>query len=182
MRRAAGALTAVAALAAALAAPASAAQDQAQRFFAQKLIADERTAEPIRDLLATGGGFVDRSIAFRDLTGDDRAEAIVRVQSNGAAGVVAVYVFSAHRRRGEGRELRAIFRSQSLRRASTRVAEGALRYRYGRFADGDQVCCPAQEIEATLRWDEDKGRLVVAERTTVAATPTPTPTPTPTTP
>jgi hypothetical protein len=163
MRRAGGTLAAAAALAAALAAPASAAQDQAQRFFAQRLIADERTAEPIRDLLATGGGFVDRSITFRDLTDDGKDDAILRVQSGGAAGAVAIYVFSTDTGR-EDSELTVVFRSERLLRAWTSVTAGVLTYRSARPARGDDLCCPARLAETRLRWDARRHLLRVASR------------------
>ena len=79
---------------------------------------------------------------FRDLTGDKRDDAVVRVHSGGAAGVVAVYVFStANRKSGK---LRAVFRSESLMRASTRVLKGVASYRTARYDPGDELCCPAR--------------------------------------
>jgi hypothetical protein len=165
MRGITGALAAVAALAAA--APAGAAQDQAQRFFAERLLADERTAEPIADLLRTGGGFVDRAVTFRDLTDDGKDDAIVRVQSGGAAGAVAIYVFSTDTGR-ERSELTVVFRSERLLRARTSVVAGVLSYRSARPERGDELCCPSRLAETTLRWDPRRHLLRVASRREIA--------------
>ena len=151
------------------AAPASAQKTQSQRFFEERLIADRETTAPIKALLRTGGGFVERRVGFRDLTGDKRDDAVVRVNSGGAAGVVAVYVFSTANRKGG--QLRAIFRSQRLIRASTRVAKGVLTYRTSRYGPDDEMCCPALVTDSTLAWDADTRRLRVRERTTFAPPP-----------
>ena len=165
--------TAVAGALAALAAAAplaSAEPTRSQEFFRERLLDDPRTSAAIEDLLRDGG-FVDRRIVFEDLTGDDKPDAVVRVQSGGAAGIVAVYVFSTD----GADELRAIFRSQSLTRASTRVRAGRLSYRYARFAPGDELCCPSRVEESRLRWRERKQRLVVARRVQVHPPPEPAP-------
>ncbi len=151
------------------AAPASAQKTQTQAFFEQRLLADRLTSDAVKDLLRTGGGFVDRSVVFRDLTGDKRDDAFVRVHSGGAAGVVAVYVFSTANRKGG--KLRAIFRSQSLMRASTRVLKGVASYRTSRYDRGDELCCPARITQSTLAWDADERRMRVRERVTFAPPP-----------
>ena len=170
----AGRLARVAGLAALLAAlwiaaPASAQETQSQVFFEQRLLEDRLTSKSIKTLLRTGGGFVDRAVVFRDLTGDKRDDALVRVHSGGAAGVVAVYVFSTANRKG-GR-LRAIFRSQSLMRASTRVLKGVASYRTSRYEPGDELCCPARLTQSTLEWDRDERRMRVGERVTFVPPP-----------
>jgi hypothetical protein len=151
------------------AAPASAAKTQTQTFFEQRLLADGLTSKPVKELLRTGGGFVDRGVVFRDLTGDKRDDALVRVQSGGVAGVVAVYVFSTANRKGG--KLRAIFRSQSLMRASTRVLKGVASYRTSRYDPGDELCCPARITQSTLEWNADERRMRVKERVTFAPPP-----------
>jgi hypothetical protein len=166
-RRHAAVTAAVAGLALATAPPAPAAQTATQRFFSERLQADKGTSQEIEDLLRTRQGFVDRTVTFRDLTGDDRADAIVRVQSGGAAGAVALYVFSTDT--GEkGSGLRVVFRSQELRRAQTRVRDGVLRYRSARPEPGDELCCPAKASETRLRWRERLHRFSVAERREIA--------------
>ena len=150
-------------------APASAQKTQSQRFFEERLLADGLTTAPIKTLLRSGGGFVDRGVVFRDLTGDKRDDAVVRVHSGGAAGVVAVYVFSTANRKGG--KLRAIFRSQSLMRASTRVLKGVLSYRTSRYEPGDELCCPARITQSTLAWNREERRMRVSERVTFAPPP-----------
>jgi len=165
-RRHAVAAVAVAGLALA-APPALAAQTATQRFFSERLQADKGTSAEIEDLLRTRQGFVDRTVTFRDLTGDDRADAIVRVQSGGAAGAVALYVFSTDTgRKGSG--LRVVFRSQELRRVQTRIRDGVLRYRSARPQPGDELCCPTKVAETRLRWRERLHRFSVAERREIA--------------
>ena len=152
-----------------LAAPAPALADQTatQRFFSERLQADKGTSREVKDLLRTREGFVDRRVTFKDLTGDDRADAIVRVQSGGSLGAVAVYVFSTDTgTKGSG--LKVVFRSQELRRAQTRVRDGVLRYRSARPQPGDELCCPSRVSETRLRWRERLHKLTVAERTEVA--------------
>jgi hypothetical protein len=169
-RRAHQAAGLVAVLAALLgAAPASAQKTQSQRFFEERLLADRLTSAAIKTLLQSGGGFVDRGVVFRDLTGDKRDDAVVRVHSGGAAGVVAVYVFSTANRKG-GR-LKAVFRSQNLMRASTRVLKGVLSYRTSRYDPGDELCCPARITQSTLAWNARERRMRVKERVTFAPPP-----------
>ena len=151
------------------AAPASAQKTQSQRFFEERLLADGLTSDAIKTLLRSGGGFVDRGVVFRDLTGDKRDDAVVRVHSGGAAGVVAVYVFSTANRKGG--KLRAVFRSQNLMRASTRVLKGVLSYRTSRYEPGDELCCPARITQSTLVWKRRERRLRVRERVTFAPPP-----------
>ena len=144
-------------------------KDATQQFFEQRLLADKQTSSQIKQLLQSGGGFVDKAVVFRDITDDDRDDAIVRVHSGGAAGVVAVYVFStANKKNGK---LRAIFRSQSLMRASTRVLKGVVSYRTARYDPGDELCCPARLTQSTLGWDANERRMRVVDRVTFAPAP-----------
>ena len=163
--RAAGFAAALAALGAAgSAGPARAQETQPQRFFEERLLADRRTSSAVKGLLRSGGGFVDRGVVFRDLTGDKRADAVVRVHSGAAAGVVAVYVFStANRKNGK---LQVVFRSQSLMRASTRVLKGVVSYRTSRYEQGDELCCPTRLTQSTLGWSPRERRFRVRERVT----------------
>ena len=151
-------------VAAALLAPAVAvAKDQTQQFFEQRLLADKRTSKTIKELLQRGG-FVDKSVAFKDVTGDKRDDAIVRVNSGGANGAVAVYVFSTANKKGG--KLKVIFRSQKLMRASTRVRKGVVTYQTARYEPGDELCCPTRITQSTLGWDNDERRFRVRERVT----------------
>jgi hypothetical protein len=150
------------------AAPAGAAQTATQRFFADRLLADKHTSDEVKSLLRSGGAFVDRSVKFRELTGDSRPDAVVRVQTGGAAGTIAMYVFSTDTGHGKDAPLRAVFRTQSLERAETRIRDGVLRYRTARYAPGDERCCPTAEAESRLRWQERRHRFTVVERRLVA--------------
>jgi hypothetical protein len=151
------------------AAPAAAEKTASQRFFEQRLLADRLTSDAIQTLLQSGGGFVDRGVVFRDLTGDKRDDAVVRVHSGGAAGVVAVYVFSTANRKGG--KLKAVFRSENLMRASTRVLKGVLSYRTSRYEPGDELCCPARITQSTLAWNKRERRMRVKERVTFTPPP-----------
>jgi hypothetical protein len=166
--RAAVALAA-AGLAFAAPAPALAAQTTTQRFFAQRLLEDDGTSREVRDLLRTNQGFVDKAVAFKDLTGDRKADATVRVQSGGASGAIALYVLSTDTgRRNSGLEV--VFRSQELLRAETRIRDGVLRYRSARPQPGDERGCPSRLSESRLRWRERRHRFEVIERREVAPT------------
>jgi hypothetical protein len=163
------AATALAAAGIALAAaPASAEQTTTQRFFTAQLLADKGTSDEIASLLRSGDAFVDRSVRFKELTGDTRADAVVRVQTGGAAGTIALYVFSTDIGKGKDSPLTVVFRSESLERAETRIRDGVLRYRTARYAPGDERCCPTAEAESRLRWREVKHRFQVVERRLVA--------------
>jgi len=106
-------------------------------------------------------------VTFKDLTGDKRADAVVRVQSGGADGAIALYVFSTDTGiKNSG--LRVVFRSQELRRTQTRVRDGVLRYRSARPQPGDELCCPSALSETRLRWRAKLHKLTVAERRQVA--------------
>ena len=160
----------VAALAAALLEPGAAgSKDATQRFFEARLLADKNTSAEVKKLLRSGGGFVDKRVVFKDVTGDDRDDAIARVQSGGAAGAIAVYVFStANRKNGK---LKTIFRSERLMRNSTRVVGGEVSYTSARYDPDDELCCPARLTRSTLAWDPDARRMRVAERVTFAPPP-----------
>ena len=167
MARRAHVALAAAGLALAAAAPAQAEQTATQRFFSERLQSDRQTSAEIKDLLRTRQGFVDRKPVFRDLTGDKRQDAVVRVQSGGADGAVALYVFSTDTGvKNSG--LKVVFRSQELRQAQTRVRDGVLRYRSARPQPGDEPCCPTALVESRLRWREKLHKFTVVERTLVA--------------
>ena len=125
---------------------------RSQTFFRDRLIDDRRTAAPIRAALRDGSAFVDRSIVFADLTGDDKDDAVLRVHSGGAAGAVAVYVFSTE----GGKTLRVRYRAQRLRQASVSVRDGTLTYRSAEYAPGDELCCPSSLTEVPVRWNDGR--------------------------
>ena len=136
----------------------SAAPTKSQALFKKTLLADEKTTSDVKALLNEGGGFVAPDITFEDLTGDGRSDAIVLVDSGGVAGAVALYVFSTD---GESEEsdLRVVYRSQRLYRATAVVADAALLLRTPRFVQGDDVCCPAKIVERTYAWSDGSKTL-----------------------
>jgi hypothetical protein len=145
-------------LAAALALPAAAAaqstppaQTQAQALFEDLIVKDARTTAGVRQLLQSDAGFVGAQPAFADLTGDGRMDAIVAVRMPGAAGTVAVFVFSSDGTRSN--RLRAVLRSQALYRATTRIADAELTISQPDWANGDDLCCPADRTERQYAWD-----------------------------
>jgi hypothetical protein len=124
---------------------------KSQELFKKTLLADAKTTAEIKQLLSDGGGIVAPEITFADLTGDGRSDAIVLVDSGGVTGAVALYVFSTH---GEAEEsdLRAVYRSQRLYRASIKVSRATLIVRTPRFVEGDDVCCPAKVVRREYVW------------------------------
>jgi hypothetical protein len=140
----------------ALAAPAAAQapppQTPSQALFEDLIVKDARTTATIRALLQSDAAFVGAQPTFADLTGDGRMDAIVAVRMPGAAGSVAVFVFSTDGTSAD--RLRAVFRSQALYRATTAVAPGTLLVSQPRWKRGDDVCCPAGRAQRRYAWDE----------------------------
>jgi hypothetical protein len=129
----------------------SAAPTKSQALFQKTLLADAKTTSDVKKLLSDGGGFVAPDITFADLTGDGRSDAIVLVDTGGVAGAVALYVFSTDGEPAES-DLRVVYRSQRLYRASAEVADAALILSTPRFVEGDDVCCPAKIVRRTYVW------------------------------
>ena len=135
----------------------SAAPSKSQSLFRKTLLEDPKTTSAVRNLLRSGG-IVAPDIAFADLTGDGRSDAVVLVDTGGVAGAVALYVFSTD---GEAEEsaLRAVYRSQRLYRASAEIADAKLMVRTPRFTEGDDVCCPAKVVQRTYAWNDGDNAL-----------------------
>src|SRR3954466_12298978 len=128
------------------------AQTQAQALFEDLIVKDARTTAGVRQLLQSDAGFVGAQPAFSDLTGDGRMDAVVQVRMPGAAGTVAVFVFSSDGTRAN--RLRAVFRSQALYRATARVDAGpTLTVTQPRWAKGDRLCCMTRTAERHYAWD-----------------------------
>lgn len=123
---------------------------KSQQLFRKTLLDDAKTTSGVKRLLREGG-FVAPAIEFGDVTGDERSDAVVLVDSGGAGGAVALYVFSTHGKAADS-ALRAVYRSQSLYRASAEISAGTLILRAPRFAEGDDLCCPAKVIERVYAW------------------------------
>jgi hypothetical protein len=140
------------ALALPAAAAAQAPPDQTpQALFEDLIVKDARTTAGVRQLLQSDAGFVGARPAFADVTGDGRMDAVVQVRIPGAAGTVAVYVFSTDGTRAD--RLRAVFRSQALYRATASVAGAALTVSEPRWSRGDGVCCPSARTDRRYAWD-----------------------------
>jgi hypothetical protein len=130
-----------------------AAPTRSQALFKRTLLADARTTSEIKALLRDGRLVVAPEITFADLTGDGRSDAVVLVDSGGVAGAVALYVLSTHGESEES-ELRAVYRSQRLYRASVEVSGQALVLRTPRYGRGDDICCPERILQRTYTWSE----------------------------
>jgi hypothetical protein len=129
-----------------------------QQLFRTTLLQDAKTTSGIKALLRDRGGFVAPEIQFADLTGDERSDAVVLVDSGGAAGAVALYVFSTHGKAADS-PLRAVYRSQQLYRASAEISAATLVLRTAKFSQGDDLCCPAKVVERVYAWN-DKARTL----------------------
>ncbi len=135
-----------------------AAPSKSQALFRKTLLADSKTTNAVKSLLRERG-FVAPEITFSDLTGDGRSDAVVLVETGGVAGAVALYVLSTHGKPANS-DLRAVYRSQRLYRATAEVSAARLIVRVPRFAQGDDVCCPAKIIERVYSWSDAAKTLV----------------------
>jgi hypothetical protein len=141
-------------------------QTSSQTFFRSELLGDTQTSAPVKTLLRSDGGFVNPRITFSDLTGDRRSDALLLVSSGGAAGDVAVYVFSVDGARN-GR-LRPVYRGQGLFRASAKMTRGVVTVRVPQWKPGDELCCPDVAREQDLRWDRRTATMRVSATRTVS--------------
>ena len=93
-----------------------------------------------------GGGEVHAErVVFEDLTGDEREEAVVVVESGGTAGDLAVAIY----RLQESRPLLALF-AKTAGRVEVRL--GLVVTSEGVFAADDARCCPSQLRERSYGW------------------------------
>ncbi len=138
----------------------SAAQSRSQALFKKTLLADPATTAAVKDLLSNRGGIVAPDITFTDLTGDRRSDAVVTVDTGGVAGAVALYVFSTDGA-AEDSDLRAVYRSQRLYRASAEVSNATLVVTTPRFVEGDDVCCPAKVVQRVYAWSPGNKTLTL---------------------
>ncbi len=135
----------------------SAKPSRSQTLFRSTLLADSKTTPGVKRALRDGG-IVAPEIEFQDVTGDGRSDAVVTVETGGAAGAIAVYVFSTHGKAADS-PLRAVYRSQQLYRASVQVSAGTLILRTPRWTSGDDLCCPAKLLERVYAWDDASSTL-----------------------
>ena len=162
-----GAALALAAAVAASAGPAAAqtATGTPQSLFTRLITEDSGAAKEIRDALRARRVFVNADVTFAELTGDGRQDAIARVESGGAGGTIAVYVFSA-----DGADkLRPVYRSQRLYRALVSTDGATLVLRTPRYGAADDLCCPPAFVQRSLTWSASAQRLVLRGTQTVPA-------------
>lgn len=122
-----------------------------QDFFTAALRKDAKVTKAVKAGLADGTLFVSPSNVFGDVTGDGKADAIVLVETGSINGAVALYVFSTDG--GKSDQLRVVYRSQSLQRATARVSGTALLIRRPVWRAGDDPCCALKYSQATYRWN-----------------------------
>jgi hypothetical protein len=125
--------------------------DTGADFFRQTILDDAKTTAAVKKLLTAKGGFVDPASQYGDLTGDGKADAVVRVDSGGAAGSVAVFVFTADG--SKAGKLRIAYRNQQQYRVTVRIDRGSLTLIRPVWAKGDDVCCPGKLRLQDYVWD-----------------------------
>jgi hypothetical protein len=133
--------------------PAVAEPSQSQAIFTKSLLDDPATSAGVKRLLRTHAGIVDPRSGFLDATGDGRQDALILVSTTGAAGTVAVYLFSTHGQPADETRLKVVFRLQSLYRALVRVNGATLSILEPRWRPGDDLCCPRTLRERDYRFD-----------------------------
>jgi hypothetical protein len=135
----------------------------AQKLFRDKLLKSDQVSHSIKVTLKKGG-FVDPDILFADLTGEGKDDAVVQVDSGTSAGHVALYIFSS----GSGTNLQIVYRNQRLYRAAARVNPGpTLVYSVPKYKAGDELCCPSEYVETTLKWSAERKKFGVGSRRTI---------------
>jgi hypothetical protein len=157
-RRASLAALSAVAVAGAFAPGAPAEPTASQTVFTQKLLDDAKTSAGIKRMLQDKQAIVDPRSGFVDVTGDGRQDALILVSTGGAAGAVALYVFSTHGQATTGggndqTSLNVVFRLQSLYDASLRINGTTLSVLEPRWSVGDDLCCPKKLRERDYAFD-----------------------------
>jgi hypothetical protein len=135
---------------------AAAAPTPSQTVFTQKLLDDAKTSAGVKKMLTSKMAIVDPRSGFVDVTGDGRQDALVLVSTGGAAGAVALYVFSTHGQAtgdGDPTSLKVVFRLQSLYDASLRINGTTVSVLEPRWSKGDDLCCPKKLRERDYVFD-----------------------------
>jgi hypothetical protein len=130
-------------------------QTDSQKVFTQKLVDDAKTSSGVKKLLQAKTAIVDPRSGFLDVTGDGRQDALVLVSTGGAAGAVALYVFSTHGQAtgDNATSLKVVFRLQSLYDASLRINGTTISILEPRWSKGDDLCCPKKLRERDYTFD-----------------------------
>lgn len=135
-----------------------------QEIFTRLILDDKDTSSTVVSELRSKRVFVDPQVVFADVTGDRKADGIAQVDSGGASGTIAVYVFSSDgvKPGADGKSaLRAIYRSQSLYRATVRTTGTTLLVRTPIWKGGDEICCPSSQKQRNLTWSARAKKLVL---------------------
>jgi hypothetical protein len=150
-------------LALACSALAEAQTPSATAVFRRLLLSDPDTAPSIKVLLRQQGGFV-RGVSFADITGDQKSDAVVTVATGGAAGNVALYVFTADGLKGkkDTGTLRAVYRLQTLYRAGVAMNGTSILLTTPTYSAGNDLAKPGRSTQRTIRWNKAKGAFRVA--------------------
>jgi hypothetical protein len=132
-------------------------QTPSQKVFTQKLLDDPKTSAGVKKMLTAKTAIVDPRSGFVDVTGDGRQDALILVSTGGAAGAVALYVFSTHGQTTTGADdqtsLKVVFRLQSLYGASLRISGTTVSVLEPSYAKGDDLCCPDKLRERDYAFD-----------------------------
>jgi hypothetical protein len=151
-----------------VAAPSVGKPTEAQTFFENAVSSDPKTTAAIKDLLATDAGVIDPASGFVDVTGDGRSDALIFVTTGGAAGRVALYIFSTHGQTNTANtDLKVVYRNQLLNNATIKLAGTTITLSEPKYSEGDDIGSPARKTERDYRW-VGKTFVKVATRTVKA--------------
>jgi hypothetical protein len=120
---------------------------QMQALFRKAVLDDPKTTSAVRKLLESGAGFIDPATQFGDITGDGKADAVVRIDTGGAAGAIAAYVLTSDG--SDSSKLRIVFRSQQLYRVIARIENASVVLTVQKYVKGDEPCCASKRIART---------------------------------
>jgi len=120
-------------------------------FFRDAILKDTKVTSAVKKLLKNNAGFIDPASQYGDLTGDGKPDAAVRVDTGGAAGAIAVYVFSAQN--SAAGKLKIVYRNQQQYRVTVKITNGTLVLSRPVWARGDEICCPTTLRERDYVWD-----------------------------
>jgi hypothetical protein len=115
----------------------------------------------LRTLAQRLAGRIDKAgIAYVDVTGDGRNDAIVPITSDGTYGNLAFVVF--RERNGEVESILTRLAGRERRGLVLTYDAGQVAETSGVYGPTDANCCPSQIQKTYFRWD---GRALVQDRT-----------------
>jgi hypothetical protein len=110
-----------------------------------------------------GGEVADKEIAYADLTGDQREEAIVPISSGGTMGNIA-YLVLTPTADGADLLLTRTTDAKSVSGINMAVENGVLVEYVGEYGAEDPMCCPSVLRRTTFKWDGSKLEAAGEER------------------